>query len=370
MGRDARDRGRARRGRPSLQRPRRALHGALRSRSASSSPPATGWRSRTTRRSPRAGEPSTAAYTWTSPTARSPTSWRSCRACTASSSKPRCSTSPESRWRWRPRPTTPWAASLSSRRPTPPMWRASTPPARPRRGCTGPTGSGATRSPRRSSSAGAPARRPPRSPCPATYNCAPGRRYAEADDELSSFIREGDEFARPLQRALRNTMWECCGVVRNEEKLREGLNRLEEDTGRGRRRGRPSHLRRLRRPGPRPRPSASLVSAEASLLGAIERRESRGAHNRSDYPKLDPSLEMNFVVTRDDAGNLSVSGKPVEAVPDHLESLGEGRRGSRYRGQVARMMRGTTRSRADFRLAGALSVALKVFRVLVVNGPL
>jgi hypothetical protein len=34
------------------------------------------------------------------------------------------------------------------------------------------------------------------------------------------------------------------------------------------------------------------------------------------------------------------------------------------------MMRGTTRSRADFRLAGALSVALKVFRVLVVNGAL
>ena len=115
---------------------------------------------------------------------------------------------------------------------------------------------------------------------------------------------------------------------------------------------------------------ASLVSAEASLLGAMERRESRGAHNRSDHPELDPGLKTNFVVTRDDAGNLSVSGKPVDAVPDHLEELGAGRRGSRYRGQVTRMMRGTTRSRADFRLAGALSVALKVFRVLVVNGAL
>ena len=40
------------------------------------------------------------------------------------------------------------------------------------------------------------------------------QKIAEADEDLSSLIREGEEFARPLQRALRNTMWECCGVVR------------------------------------------------------------------------------------------------------------------------------------------------------------
>jgi succinate dehydrogenase / fumarate reductase flavoprotein subunit len=144
-------------------------------------------------------------------------------------------------------------------------------------------------------------------------------KISEADEELSSFIRDGEEFARPLQRALRNTMWECCGVVRDEQKLGEGLKRLREiKAAAGDVDVRPTsegyadlaHALDLR---------ASLVSAEASLLGAIGRRESRGAHSRSDYPELDPNLEKNFVVTRNDSGNLLVSGKPVDEVPDHLE---------------------------------------------------
>jgi succinate dehydrogenase / fumarate reductase flavoprotein subunit len=149
------------------------------------------------------------------------------------------------------------------------------------------------------------------------------QKIREADEDLSSFIHEGDEFARPLQRALRNTMWECCGVVRNEGKLEEGLNRLREiQAAAGDVDVRPTsegyadlaHALDLR---------ASLVSAEASLLGAIERRESRGAHNRSDYPNLDPSLRKNFVVTRSDSGTLSISGKPVDRVPDDLKDWAE-----------------------------------------------
>ena len=64
---------------------------------------------------------------------------------------------------------------------------------------------------------------------------------------------------------------------------------------------------------------ASLVSAEASLLGAVERRESRGAHNRSDHPELDPRLRKNFVITRNDEGNLAVSSQPVDEVPGDLK---------------------------------------------------
>jgi succinate dehydrogenase / fumarate reductase flavoprotein subunit len=145
------------------------------------------------------------------------------------------------------------------------------------------------------------------------------QRIAEADEDLSSFIHEGDEFARPLQRALRNAMWECCGVVRDEAKLMEGLDRLREiQAAAGDVDVRPTsegyadlaHALDLR---------ASLLSAEASLLGAIERRETRGAHSRSDFPGIDPGLKKNFVVTRDDEENLAVSGRAVNEVPGDLE---------------------------------------------------
>ena len=139
-----------------------------------------------------------------------------------------------------------------------------------------------------------------------------------AGEELDSYIKEGDEFARPLQRALRNTMQETCGVVRSEEKLKEGLDRLakirtaSEDvdvrpTSEGF--GDLAYALDLR---------GSLVVAEATILGAIERRETRGAHNRSDYPELDPNLKVNFVIGKED-DKLAVTREQVQVVPDYLE---------------------------------------------------
>ena len=141
---------------------------------------------------------------------------------------------------------------------------------------------------------------------------------AEAHDDLSSFIHDGAEFARPLQRALRNAMWEGCGVVRSQETLEHGLATVAELKGAvGDIDVRPSsegfgdlaHVLDLR---------ASLTAAEASLLGALARRETRGAHIRSDYPELDPSLCVNFNVVADEGGRLSVGSEPVPPVPDHL----------------------------------------------------
>ena len=42
-----------------------------------------------------------------------------------------------------------------------------------------------------------------------------------------------------------------------------------------------------------------IVSARATLACAIERRETRGAHNRSDYPDLDPAFQVNLVYSPD-----------------------------------------------------------------------
>jgi succinate dehydrogenase / fumarate reductase flavoprotein subunit len=139
-----------------------------------------------------------------------------------------------------------------------------------------------------------------------------------ADDDLDSLLQQGDEMARPLQRALRDAMWEYCGVVRDEKHLKIGLDKIAKvndampsvDV-------RPSaegyqdlvHALDLR---------ASLLTAKATILSAIERQESRGAHQRSDYPEQDPDLKVNFIITLRD-GDLATSSVPVPEVPDYLK---------------------------------------------------
>jgi succinate dehydrogenase / fumarate reductase flavoprotein subunit len=141
---------------------------------------------------------------------------------------------------------------------------------------------------------------------------------AAADEELSGFIRHGRQFARPLQRALRDTMWETCGVVREQAGLQRGLERLAElrqlaadvdvrPTSEGY--GDLAHALDLR---------GSLAAAEATLLGALARTESRGAHQRRDHPELDPALRVNFQARLGGTGRLTVDAQPVPAIPAEL----------------------------------------------------
>jgi succinate dehydrogenase / fumarate reductase, flavoprotein subunit len=141
-----------------------------------------------------------------------------------------------------------------------------------------------------------------------------------ADEELRSLIRPGGEFARPLQRALRDTMWETCGVVRDEAGLRRGLGRVAELRERAAQVDvRPSsegygdlaHALDLR---------SSLLAAEATLLGALERKESRGAHQRRDFPDLGSGPPVNLRVAMDAGGRLSVAADPVPPLPPELRA--------------------------------------------------
>ena len=141
-----------------------------------------------------------------------------------------------------------------------------------------------------------------------------------AHEDLDQLIKPGTEMARPLQRNLRNVMWLHCGVVRNEESLFTGLdelNQIREAT---------ANLD--------VRPSSegyqdlalaldlrsSLDSAEATIRCAIERRETRGAHNRSDYPELDPALTKNFIVILNDEGDQVIQEWDVAPLPLELEN--------------------------------------------------
>ena len=58
--------------------------------------------------------------------------------------------------------------------------------------------------------------------------------------------------------------------------------------------------------------------AEATVLGALLRRETRGCHNRADYPQLDDRWLVNLVVSLDESGELSAHERPVPPVPAGL----------------------------------------------------
>ena len=142
----------------------------------------------------------------------------------------------------------------------------------------------------------------------------------EANEELDALVRPGTELARPLQRRLRDVMWERCGVVRDEDGLNRALSEIED-------------IRRSL-PDVDVRPGAEgwsdlalaldlrggLLAAEATVRGAIERRETRGAHNRSDYPELNPNLQVNFY-TRLEDGHLEIRGEPVPVASPELEEI-------------------------------------------------
>jgi succinate dehydrogenase / fumarate reductase flavoprotein subunit len=136
----------------------------------------------------------------------------------------------------------------------------------------------------------------------------------EGLDGLDALNRPGAELARPLQRRLRDLMWERCGVVRDETGLQQGLSELKAIGG--------AAADVDVRPGAEGWTDlalaldlrAGLAVAEATLRGALERRESRGAHIRTDFPDLDPALEVNLYVD----ARMDPWGEPVPTLPDAL----------------------------------------------------
>ncbi|MEM6843365.1 MAG: FAD-binding protein [Bacteroidota bacterium] len=142
----------------------------------------------------------------------------------------------------------------------------------------------------------------------------------QAHDKIDSFIKNGSEVVRPKQRELRNIMWEHCGVVRSEENLQSGLEKLTQLK---------TSLKDLDvRPDSEGYEDlmlafdleASIMSAEATLLGAKERKESRGAHQRTDFPDTENEYAANFRVKLGSDGELHVSKTQLQPLTDELKT--------------------------------------------------
>jgi succinate dehydrogenase / fumarate reductase flavoprotein subunit len=137
---------------------------------------------------------------------------------------------------------------------------------------------------------------------------------AEIDSLLAS---DGAENVRALQRAIRNTMTDHAGVVRSEEGLLAGLAELDAIEERMSAVGIHPDMAGFQDLAHAFDLKSSALAARATLEAALERRESRGCHNRSDYPDLDPALQVNLVWSP----STGVVREPIPAIPQELAEL-------------------------------------------------
>ncbi len=141
---------------------------------------------------------------------------------------------------------------------------------------------------------------------------------AEARAEMQHLLEgKGTETPRLLQRALRDLMTEHAGVVRSEAGLRAGLDKLAELEERAADLGVHPDIAGFDDLAHAFDLYGSLLAARATLECAIERRETRGCHNRSDFPAQDDALRGSFVWTPDGG----VVFEPVADAPDSFRDL-------------------------------------------------
>ena len=141
----------------------------------------------------------------------------------------------------------------------------------------------------------------------------------EIDEAITTFMapldRPAGENPYKLQVEIQEVMSKHAPIVREGAGLQSGLEKILELRDRVERCGTGGGVGLAFNPGWHTAGDlrSMLVNAEALLRSAIERKESRGAHARSDFPKTDDAFEgVNFVVEKTPSG---MAVKPVWRAP-------------------------------------------------------
>src|SRR5207248_2194414 len=143
-----------------------------------------------------------------------------------------------------------------------------------------------------------------------------------AREALAPFERSGGENPYEVQQNLQEIMQDSVGIVRHQDEMKPVLERLKEFRDRangvrviGNREFNPGwhtalDLKNL------------LTVSEAITRAALERKESRGAQFREDYPNKDDALgNVNTMVSKAADGSMQVRREPLPEMPDYLKQV-------------------------------------------------
>ncbi len=142
-------------------------------------------------------------------------------------------------------------------------------------------------------------------------------------DLMAPVERPAGESPYHLQAEIQDVMSKYAPIVRDATGLQAGLEAIIDLGARVRSCGTGGSSSLAFNPGWHTAIDlhSMLVNAEALLRSALERKESRGAHARSDYPKPDEALgDVNFIVEKTPDG-MAVKAEKRPAMPDILAEL-------------------------------------------------
>jgi succinate dehydrogenase / fumarate reductase flavoprotein subunit len=143
-----------------------------------------------------------------------------------------------------------------------------------------------------------------------------------AREALAPFDRSDGENPYQIQKDLQELMQDNVGIVRTESEMQYALGQLQQlkqqtnHTGiTGNREYNPGwhttiDLRNL------------LAVSEAITRAAVERKESRGAQFREDYPEKDDRFsKVNTIISKAPDGSMQIRLEPLPEMPDYLKEV-------------------------------------------------
>jgi succinate dehydrogenase / fumarate reductase, flavoprotein subunit len=133
---------------------------------------------------------------------------------------------------------------------------------------------------------------------------------------LDTVGKSSDDKTNPyiIGRELGIEMTEACTVVRTGPRLEQCLRKIGELKERYRRVSLSDSAAWTNQSFTYARSVGDMLAvAEAIAAGALERRESRGAHYRTDYPDRDDANFMKTSVAKWDGGSVSIEFRPIDA---------------------------------------------------------